>query len=148
MRAIVILILLALLSPTVRSAHGAALEPIGVVKTVTGDVTIGRSASEPPVRANQKVYEGDVVKTGSSGRVGLVMEDDTLISMGGNSKLRLENFAYRPPEHKLSFIVRIFKGTASFLCGRIARFSAGQMHIETPDATVGVRGTHVLIQVD
>lgn len=148
MRPIVILVLVTLFLPTWRHAHCAALEPIGVVKTVAGDVTVGRNAGVAPLRANQKVYEGDVIKTGSSGRVGLVMEDDTLISLGGNTKLRLENFAYRPPEHKLSFIVRVFKGTASFLCGQIAKLSSGQMHIETPHATVGVRGTHVLIKVD
>lgn len=148
MRPIMILVLVAVLLRTVTDAHGAALDPIGVVKTVTGDVTIGRNVGEFPARVNQKVYQGDVIKTGTSGRTGLVLEDDTLISLGGNSRLRLENFAYRPPESKLSFIVRIFKGTASFLCGQIAKLSSGQMIIETPDATVGVRGTHVLIEVD
>jgi len=129
-------------------AQGAAADHIGIIKTLAGEVAVDRAGQSIKAEPNLKLYLADVVKTGADGKAGLILEDDTVISMGFNSSLALKSFLFQPNEKKLSFIARLYHGTASFLSGQIAKLAPSQVHIETPHATVGVRGTHVLIQVD
>jgi hypothetical protein len=126
----------------------ASAEHVGIVKSLAGEVVIVREGKPLTATAKMKVMKGDVVTTGSDGKAGLIFEDDTVISMGSNSRIAIENFLFQPSEKKLSFIARIYQGTASFLSGQIAKLAPNQVHVETPDATVGTRGTHFLVKVD
>lgn len=126
----------------------ADADHVGIVKSVAGDVLIVRNNSSLKAVTNMNLMILDTVKTGSDGRVGMILEDDTVISMGSNSRITIENFMFQPNEHKLSFIARIFHGTASFISGQIAKLAPHQVHIETPYATIGTRGTQFLVKVD
>jgi hypothetical protein len=39
-------------------------------------------------------------------------------------------------------------GTFSFITGQIAKLAPEKVKFETPDATLGVRGTKVLVKID
>jgi len=147
MRPIFLVVLVATLLLAGTLANGDA-DHVGVVKSMAGKVVIARSGRTIIVEPNLKLFEGDVVQTGPNGKASLILEDDTVISMGLNSRLVIEAFVFHPDEKKLSLIVRVFQGTFSFLSGQIAKLAPERMHIKTPSVTVGVRGTHVLIQVD
>ena len=129
-------------------AYGSPLDHAGIVKTMAGEVVIARGGRTIKAVTNMILMEGDVVQTGSNGKAGLILDDDTVISMGSNSRIAIKSFMFQPNEKKLSLIARVFQGTVSFLSGQIAKLAPNLVHIETPFATVGIRGTHVLIQVD
>jgi hypothetical protein len=148
MKAILMEFLIAALVLTGTLAYGSATDHIGIIKSMAGEVAIARSDRIIKAEPNLKLFEGDVVQTGPNGKAGLILEDDTVISMGFNSKIAIKGFMFQPNEKKLSFIARVFQGTVSFLSGRIAQLAPNQVRIETPNATVGTRGTHVLIRVD
>ena len=42
----------------------------------------------------------------------------------------------------------MFQGTFSYLSGQISKLVPGAVRLETPDATIGMRGTHVLVKVE
>ena len=128
--------------------YGATTERIGIVKSMAGEVAISRNGRTIKAEPNLALYEGDVVQTGANGKAGLILADDTLISMGFNSMIDLKGFQFQPSEKKLSLIARILHGTATFLSGQVAKLAPKKVRVETPYATVGVRGTHILIQVD
>jgi hypothetical protein len=148
MRAIFMEVLVAVLVLTNTLVYGSATDYVGIVKSMAGEVEITRSESIIKAEPNLKLLEGDVVQTGPNGKAGLILEDDTVISIGFNSKIAIKSFMFQPNEKKLSFIARVFQGTVSFLSGRISQLAPNQVRIETPNATVGTRGTHVLIRVD
>lgn len=148
MRTIFMEILIAVLMLTSSLACGSSAEHVGIVKSMAGEVEIARGDLILKAEPNLKLFEGDIVQTGPNGKAGLILEDDTVISMGYNSKIAIKSFMFQPKEKKLSFIARIFQGTVSFLSGRITQLAPDQVRIETPHATVGTRGTHVLIRVD
>lgn len=148
MRLIFMMVLVAVLMLTGTLIYGVAADRAGIVKSMTGEVVIARSGHTIMAEPNLILYEDDVVQTGPNGKAGLILEDDTVISMGLNSRLAIENFKFKPNENKLSLIVRVFKGTVSLICGQIAKLAPDLVHIRTPNATVGVRGTHILIKVD
>jgi len=126
----------------------SAADHAGIVKTMAGEVSITRGTAVVAAQPNTRLYEGDLIQTGSDGKAGLILDDDTVISLGSSSRLAITSFLFQPQEKKLSLIVRVYRGTISFLSGQIARLAPALVHIETPNATVGVRGTHVLVKVD
>ncbi len=136
---------LVLASHTVCLADG---EYVGLVKTIAGSAVIERNGKAFKAEINMKLLKGDAVRTGPDGKIGLIFEDDTVISMGSNSKIVIEQFLFQPAEKKLSFLARILQGTVSFLSGQLTKLAPDLVHIETPQATVGMRGTHLLIKVD
>jgi hypothetical protein len=121
---------------------------VGVVKTLEGSATIARNGETIPVVTGMEIQRADIVKTDGHGTVGLVFSDDTRISMGSNTELTVDEYLFDPLEKELSFIARLIRGTISFLSGQIAKLSPESVQLVMPAATIGVRGTHVLIKVD
>ena len=122
--------------------------PVGIVKSVANEAAVLRNNSSLPAEANMKVMNGDVLKTGADGSLGLIFEDDTVVSMGPGSEFVIQDFAFSPAEGKLSCVLKMIQGTFTFLSGQISKLSPENVRLQTPDATVGMRGTHVLIQID
>lgn len=80
--------------------------------------------------------------------MGIMLEDDTLLSMGPDSRLELKDFAFAPQEEKLAVVIRLLKGSFAYMSGVIARLAPGKVRIETPDAVIAVYGTRFLVKVE
>jgi hypothetical protein len=61
--------------------------------------------------------------------------------------VRLDRFAYAPVEGKLALVLKIVRGVAAYVAGRIAKLSPDSIRLETPAAIVGVRGTMLAVSV-
>ncbi len=120
---------------------------VGRVKTIKGSATIVRGQSSLPAVFNEKVFQGDTLRTGSDGSLGVMLKDDTSLSLGPNSEVVIDQFLFAPAEGKLSLVARMLRGTAVYLSGVIAKLSPQSVRFETPHATIGVRGTRFLVQV-
>jgi hypothetical protein len=94
------------------------------------------------------VVQGNSIKTGANSSVGLLFEDDTVVALGPNSEIKIESYLFNPVDQELSFIARLAKGTFSFITGQIAKLAPQNVKFETPDATLGVRGTKLLVEID
>ena len=142
-----ILVLSVVLALGTTTVSFADTEPVGIVKAVTKDTVIVRNGKSHAVIPGMRVIEGDLIKTGPGGSVGLIFEDDTVVSMGPKSEFAIKKFLFKPVDNKLSFIVKLIRGTFTFLSGQIAKLSPNSVHLETPSATIGMRGTNVLVRV-
>ena len=69
-------------------------EAAGRIKIAAGSVFIVRANNTMPAKAGQDVYEADTLKTGADGSVGITLKDDTRLSLGPNSEIRLDRFAF------------------------------------------------------
>ena len=119
----------------------------GRVKVASGAAFIVRGGSDVPVRVGDTVYQSDGLKTGTDGRIGIILNDDTRVSLGPSSEVSLDRFAYAPAEGQLGFVLRVVRGVAAYVSGRIAKLSPDSVHLETPAAIVGVRGTTLALRV-
>jgi hypothetical protein len=126
----------------------AAQDFIGVVKSIEGSAVIQRSETAIPAVNGMEIQKGDIVRTDRNSSVGLVFSDDTRISMGPGTEIAVDDYLFEPLEKKLSFVLRMIQGTVSFLSGQMAKLSPESVRLVMPAATIGVRGTHVLIKVD
>jgi hypothetical protein len=137
------------------AVQAPASEPIGKVVTATGAVTI-EHADAIVVQANVSgqagqskvgdlVYRGDVVQTGADGRIGINFNDGTSFNLSSNARMALTEFVYDPNGKSNSTLFNLSKGTFTFVAGKIAK--TGDMKIDTPVATMGVRGTTPHIEI-
>lgn len=121
---------------------------VGVVKSLEGDAIIKRNGETITVIIGMEIKQADIVKTDGHAYVGLVFSDDTRISMGPNTEIAIDDYLFEPLEKRLSFVVRLIRGTVSFLSGQMTKLAPESVQLVMPAATIGVRGTHVLIKVD
>ena len=136
----------------------ALASPIGKVVSVSGAVTIERASAaavvqanvgaSPPVKDGDLVYRGDVVATGTDGKISLVFADGTAFNVSSNARMELNEFVYNPDGKSNSSMFSLLKGTFTFVAGKIAK--TGSMRLDTPVATMGIRGTtpHVIVSED
>jgi hypothetical protein len=121
--------------------------PAGRIKVVAGEALIVRHGSTIPARSGVAVYASDSLRTGDDGRVGITLADDTQVSIGPRSEVRLDSFAYEPAQGQLELVLKFVRGTAAYVSGRIAKLAPDAVRLETPAAIVGVRGTTVALEV-
>src|SRR5258706_9770727 len=91
------------------------------------------------------VYLGDVVQTGADGRVGINFTDGTSFNLSSSARMALSEFVYDPNGKSNSTLFNLTKGTFTFVAGNIAK--TGDMKIDTPVATMGIRGTTPRIEI-
>lgn len=144
---ILALIICSLLAGTTMAVAAQDDRSIGLVKTATGEVSIVREGQRMAVLPGQQLMLGDVLSTGATGAAGVMLRDDTVLSLGPSSETRLEQFAYGPAELKMGMVLRVTKGLFSYLSGKIAKLSPGSVRIETPVATLGIRGTRLVARI-
>ena len=130
-------------------------KPIGKVVVATGSVSIER-ASAVVVQANvagqadqtsvgDLVYQGDVVKTGADGRIGINFADGSSFNLSSNARMALNEFVYDPKSASNSTLFSLTKGTFTFVAGQVAK--TGDMRVDTPVATMGIRGTTPRVEI-
>jgi hypothetical protein len=137
------------------AVQDSSSKPIGKVVAASGSVTI-EHASAVVVQVNVSgqtsqtnvgdvVYLGDVVQTGTDGRVGINFTDGTAFNLSRNARMALTEFVYDPNGNSNSSLLSLTKGTFTFVAGKIAK--TGDMKIDTPVATMGIRGTTPRIEI-
>jgi len=129
-------------------ALDAGAADIGQIKVAKGQVTIERAGQPVPAAVGTRVQDGDTVKTGPDGSVGISMSDDSLLSAGPGSVLVLDRFAFDPATQRGQFNASLNKGTLAVISGRIAKQSPDAMTVRTPAAVLGVRGTEFVVSTD
>ena len=129
-------------------AATAGAQEIGRIKVAHGAVTVERGANASPGQAGARLQASDTIRTGADGSVGIVMSDDSLLSIGPNSVLSLDRYAYDPVTRAGRFDAALNKGTLAVVSGRIAKQSPDAMTLRTPAAILGVRGTEFVVSVD
>lgn len=121
-----------------------AAEPIGQVKDITGKAFAVRTdGTRAPLSAGDSVYQGDVIETSDGGAINMVFVDQTTFALGGDARLALDELVYNPATQSGSSSFSIMKGVFVFVSGEIAKADNTKMQVNTPVATIGIRGTKV-----
>ena len=145
----------AILPDSVQGQDGLAVRPIGKVVTTAGSVTIEHvnavivqanlRAGAAQTKVGDAIYQGDVVQTGVDGKVGITFTDGTAFNVSSNARMVLNEFVYDPNSKSNSSLINLTKGTFTFVAGQVAK--TGDMKVETPVATMGIRGTTPHIEI-
>lgn len=140
-------VLTILLASTPAFAQGQT-PAAGRIKVVSGSAFIVRGSETIPARIGELVFAADGLRTGEGGSIGVTLKDDTRLSLGPNSEVRLERYVYSPGNGGLGMVLKFVRGMAAYVSGRLARLAPDSIRLETPAAIVGVRGTTLAIRVE
>jgi hypothetical protein len=110
---------------------------------VIGDVRIlGRDGVQRAAARGGELREGETLLSGANGLAQLRLADGGMISVRGNTELKLDRFAYRGRDDRsASFFVSLLKGGFRSVTGLIGQLNRDGYKINTPFATIGIRGT-------
>ncbi len=139
-RALIVAIVVAALGAPA-AALAAAPETAGVVRVSAGPATVTRDGRVFPAAAGTRLRAGDTLATGPGGSLGVVLRDNSSLSLGPDSRLVIGTFLFAPAEGKLGLVVRLSRGTLAFISGLIGKLAPETVRFETPSATIGIRGT-------
>ena len=126
----------------------AAEDIIGRVKKVSGEVTILSGDRQRTPQPGSVLKRMDTVRTGRDGSIGITFRDDSRTALGPDSEMQMSEFRFDPAKREYAFVSRIFRGSMMFVSGLIAKLSPGTPKVETPVATLGIRGTRFIVRVD
>ncbi len=138
----------ALLSTAGTPASAGPSPAIATVKKVSGMATVFRQGQTLSAEVGLEIWENDTLRTGPNGSIGVVFSDDTVLSLGPESILVIDTFVFAPRRDKFAIVLRMIKGTAAYLSGLISKLAPDSAHFETPSASIGIRGTQFLVEVD
>ena len=142
-------------NPVKPAVQDVAPKPIGRVIGVTGAVTIehmgavvvqanlGDQAAQTKV--GDVVYLGDLVRTGVDSRISINFTDGSSFNLSSNARMTLDEYVYEPEGKTNATFFSLTKGTATFVAGKVAK--TGDMKVDTPVATMGIRGTTPHIEI-
>jgi len=119
---------------------------IGHVTKLTGNATAIRNGVSIILNQGDNVNKGDVVQSGSDSTLGITFIDGTVFGLASNAKMVLNEMIYDPNGSDNKSLLSLVAGTISFVAGATAK--KGDMKVDTPVATMGIRGTAVLVEID
>jgi len=134
------------LSSLTFSARGAEAI-VGSVKTAQGAV-VRRGADTMPVQEGMRLLLNDILQTAADGRMAVILQDGTRISLGPSTELKIDQFVYQPAEGKFGLLLRLGRGILAYISGKIAQFSPASVSIQTPVGVLGLRGTHFAVSIE
>lgn len=123
-------------------------EHVAIFKNVSGNVKIIRDKLELSPVAGTQLMKSDIVISGKNSSGGIVFKDGTLLTVGSSTEIEIKSYLFQPEEAKYDFSLYLKKGSAIYSSGKIGKLSPESVSVNTPKATVGVRGTRFIIKAD
>jgi FecR protein len=132
--------------PAAAGADQAAGE-VGQVATLQGSATVtrGNPGKVSALRVSDPIYEHDTLLTGTDSALGITFDDQTTFSLSANTRIVVDAFVYQQGGAANAASFNVAVGTAAFVASLVAK--TGDMKINTPNATLGIRGTTGVVEV-
>jgi len=137
--------LFCVVAATVAWAAEEKEQAIASIKTVQGSCSVRRGSQMLPATVGMHLELGDLLRTGSNSHVAFIMRDGTRVSLGADTELSIDQFAYDPSHGKFALLLNLGRGLLAYVSGKIASFSPEAVRIQTPVASIGVRGTKFIV---
>jgi VCBS repeat-containing protein len=126
---------------------GQSDQPIGTVDTAEGEVFATRAdGSRVELNEGDPVYQGDVLETGDEGAISLTFVDNTEFALDEGARMVLDEMVFDAQTGEGSSTFTVVQGVFTFVSGQVAKSGSDAMTVNTPVATIGIRGTKVAIK--
>ena len=129
-------------------AQGPAEPKAGTMKLVQGDVRVADANGERKLLPGDPLSSADKVLTGADGAASMVLRDGTTMMVGPRSRVDLEKFTYNSTTQEGNLVVSVLRGSMRMITGLISKTNPHAIAVTTRTATIGVRGTDFIVEVD
>lgn len=133
------ILLIALIAPISNAAEPLR---IGAAGGVAGSVSAAApGAAARAVASGAQIFHKDAVSTDAKGRLQVMLLDETIFTIGPDSRIVLDEFVYDPFTSVGKVTAEVTKGVFRFVSGKTARRSPEGLKVKLPVGTLGIRGT-------
>ena len=128
---------------------GYAADPIGGIieqSGVQGSI-VRLTGEEIDAKIEEEIVSYDEIET-TNGRLKIQFIDETQVSLTEHTYMEIDEYVYDPDPSKSKMAMNFVQGTARFATGGLGLVPKENIVIQTPTATIGVRGTDFTTTVD
>tara|TARA_Y100000294_G_C8551047_1_gene335294 strand:- start:550 stop:1917 length:1368 start_codon:yes stop_codon:yes gene_type:complete len=122
--------------------ESAAKGPDGKIKPV----------SIPPVwekaKFHQPVYATDKFRTSQGSRLKIVFEDNSLIALGPNSRMKVESYIYKPKQKLRKAVINAAHGLSMYIVNKSQNHKKSSFNLLSSTGNIAIRGTQGYVSVN
>lgn len=120
---------------------------IGRVTKMRGEIyrtNVDQEVIRAPLSLGGKIHEGDILESENGSFAKLLMADDTIFSIGPATKFAFEEFKMKTKNDRVA-TYNLIKGKLRSVFTK--KSPKKSLHIKTPSAAMGIRGTEIVSDV-
>ena len=115
---------------------------IGVIGAAVGEIT---NQNNEKLSNGSKIFFGDTVVSNNNSNAQILFLDQTILTLGEDTELTIDEFIYDPNSHEGSFVSNVKSGTVKFITGQISKKNPENLEVKFPSGTLGARGTEFVV---
>ena len=135
----ILILLVFLLLPNFGNAN---TDFIGVIGAAVGEIT---NQNNEKLSNGSKIFFGDTVVSNNNSNAQILFLDQTILTLGEDTELTIDEFIYDPNSHDGSFVSNVKSGTVKFITGQISKKNPENLEVKFPSGTLGARGTEFVV---
>lgn len=124
--------------PLLGAASAAQAQQVGATTVVRNEVARIKGAVRNAIAVGESVFRDEAIQTGADSAAKVVFLDQTNLSIGPNARVALNQYVYSEARPAGKVALNLIRGTYRFVTGDLDKRA---YEINTPVATIGVRGT-------
>ena len=117
---------------------------VAQITALKGEAFITRDNNTTPAKLNMKLEEKDSIETKNNTKMQIIFKDDTVITIGKNSVVKIADYLFDNENSKAKF--RLKHGIMKTLTGKIGKFAPKRFKVLTKNASIGIRGTYFVVE--
>ena len=136
------LFLLAVVTLFLAYSPADAATQVATVVAARGDVqALDAKGKARALSVQSPIFEDDTLRTGERSRVQIMFTDNTLVSLGTATTMKIAEYRWQPDQKDGALKTRIKEGTFRVMGGALTKTAPQNFKTETPTATIGIRGS-------
>ena len=137
-------------SPLAMASEEGGTDGIGFYTAVSGRVSVTHpgEARVLQVKLHDQVLFKDVIQTQDESRTKAFFQDDSMLTVGENSRVEINEYIYNPEENVRRAIVKLMEGQVRALVSKVFKANGSKFEIHTPSAVAAARGTYFTVWVE
>jgi hypothetical protein len=131
-------------------ASEASHEGIGLYTAVSGHVVVTHRSEGRvvPVKLHDQVWFKDVIETKGDSRTKAFFDDDSMLTVGTNSRVEIDEYVYQPDKNVRRAIVKLMQGQVRALVSKVFKANGSKFEVHTPSAVAAARGTYFTVWIE
>jgi hypothetical protein len=123
---------------------------IGFYTAVSGRVSVMHPHQDHviPVTLHDQVLFKDVIQTQSDSRTKAFFQDDSILTVGENSRVEINEYIYKPEHNVRKAVVKLLEGQVRALVSKVFKANGSRFEVHTPSAVAAARGTYFTVWVE
>lgn len=117
---------------------------IGTINSIKGEAKILRANELLDAELDMEIEKKDIISTKTDSSIRIVLNDDTIVTIGKDSTLNIEEFIFDEKKTENSMTdLNFVKGAFHTITGKIGKINPSKFKLKTKSASIGIRGTEI-----